>query len=120
MAATRSANQRDTESTEKTSNVSKDHSFDPVLKYRNVEVDEQAYVSLTETKIRQELGFMDGEQLLDRLEFNDQAFGHVHIHYKVPVQDFAFVHERKARQRLALDSLKLEFVFKATLIDRFQ
>ena len=56
-----------------------DHSSDSILQNQLVEVDEQADRRVEQFHVTEELGFVDGQDALDGLQFDKQAVVHIDI-----------------------------------------
>ena len=59
---------------------SKHSPYNPVTQHRDIEVDQKTGFPGAHAQIGEELGFMDGSYMLDRLDFYDYGAGHNHVH----------------------------------------
>ena len=56
-----------------------DHSSDAVFQVDGIEIDEQSKFLAAEFQIGEQLGFVDGRDLFDRLQFHDHRIFHQQI-----------------------------------------
>jgi hypothetical protein len=75
--------------------VESKHSPDnPVTQHQDIEVDQKTGLPGAHAQIREELGFMDGSYVLDRLDFYDYGTGHNHVNAISTIEFESFVNDR--------------------------
>ena len=106
--------------TETRRNPSQDPSDDSVPHDRNVEVEEQPDFSPTESQIGQELGFMDWQELLNALEFEQDRVFHQYVNSVTAIECDALVDERKLDLAAKCETAQLQFIAQAFLVCGFE
>jgi hypothetical protein len=95
-------------------------SFDPFFEPSFVEVDQETPGDSRELHVGQELGFVDRQDPLDRLDPDDHQAGDEDVDAKVAVQRSALVSDGEQRLPFEGNPTLLELVAEAPFIDRFE
>lgn len=56
--------------------------LDAVFEHRDMEVDKQADWRFTEPQVRQELGVVNGQELVHRFDFDDKSARKIEVHHQ--------------------------------------
>src|SRR5689334_2986733 len=91
-----------------------------VFDQRDVEVDQQAETAVGEFQVGQELRLVNGEQLLDGLQFHNDTSFNEQIEFQPGVDLNVVIPDRKQQLPLHLQSLPSELVNQTSFIDRLK
>ena len=90
--------------------------FEAVLEQLDVEVDQESLFELRNFEVADDLGFMDGVDLIHALEFKKEGFGHDDIHAVGTVYRRSFVFKSERSLPAERDVSDLQFPAQAGLL----
>jgi hypothetical protein len=106
-------NHRDTEAQRREQRELIRHAFDAILEDGDAEVNQESDSNPGESQIGEQLGFVNGEQFFDSLQFDHEPPREEQVHAQVNVDVQTFVNDGKGFLRIMVDASQPKFVFKA-------
>jgi hypothetical protein len=96
------------------------HTLHTILQKPDVEVDQEPQALIAEPEIREELSLVNGFQLLNSLQLDDEAILNMDVHDQIVTEVHAFVRNRHALLGNVMRTAEAELVARGALVNRFQ